>query len=444
MLDIFATQSDPDSGERLLNAFLRTTQGKGAEAQILGRSGLVEAYDLGGEVRALVVHKGGLYAIANGALWLLSGGTATSKGNLPDGVTRVAAGSSQIAITVSGLYYVYNSTGGTLALTTPGTMTNVVDVAHISGYFVLFGSNAGRDDGYIFSALDDATDFDALDFAFLEAEEDSVVGCAVDHLTLWAFGSRTVEKLYVSSSGGFAPDQSAMIEHGCRDKRTIAKADNRVFWVDEENSVQVGSGAESLVVSPRWVEDVLRASTILNAFVMRDRSHLLYVLVLQGKPALAYDITTGLWHERSAGVEQDAWTATCRENFEHAEYLGTTGGKVCTLSETTYTDDGTAFEFEATSAPLVFPYRAVVNKFQVITSGGSEDIGRTPQIMLQIAKSAAKNSPVWGEEKWANLPNIGQHGKKAVWRRLGQSYFWQARLRITDEVCRDIRGAAYE
>ena len=438
MLNVFATQSAADSGERLLNGYLRASAGKGAQAVILGRAGLVSSHQFGGPVRAFTVHKGSLYAVANGALWQLVSGTWTSKAVVPDGVTRIASGSGQIAIVVGGDYYVYNSTAETIAATTPGALTACVDVIHISGYFIVLGTHSGRDDGYIYSALDDATTFDALDFAFAEGEEDRLVGAIVDHLYVWLFGSKTTEKLYIGSAGP-TPDQSAILEHGCADNRTIAKADNRVFWVDERRKVEAGSGATAQVISPRWVDDILASATITGGFVFNERGAQFYCVTLSGRPALVYDITTGLWHERSDGVEKAAWTAGVAEWFDGQQYIGTTGGNVCTPTECVYADAGTVFEFEAVSDPNVEADPIVVRRLQIITDGGQEDIGRAPQIMMQVSKDGV----TWGRERWRNLAQLGEYGKVAEWHALGQSRYWQIRIRITDAVNRDIRGASY-
>lgn len=436
---MFTMQSAPDSGERVLNGFLRASKSKAAEARIIGRSGLVEQYDLGGRVQGQVVHQDELYVVAGNKLWRMDA-TPTDLGTLPDGEARLASGATQIGIVIRGDYYVYDSSATSLTLVTPGVITYAVDVCQLDGFFIIMGTGNGRGDCMQVSDLDDAATFDALDYAFTEANEDVIVGCTVDHGEIWVFGTRTTEKFYNDGVGlPLARNTSTFLEHGCAERDTIAKADNRVFWIGEDLVVYVGSGAETSVISQRWIEDLLQESTIESAFVFKDRGALFYCIRLTGRPALCYDITTGLWHERSTEYG-GTWIAVNREIWNGIDWIGTTTGALCTFDEDTYSDDGTAFTFEAVSGPIVEPNRVRISRLQVIFGGGGEDIGRTPQVMLQVSK----NGSTWGRERWRNLPNIGEYFKPVTWRALGMSRYWQARVRITDPVKRDLEGVFYE
>ena len=68
--------------------------------------------------------------------------------------------------------------------------------------------------------------------------------------------SRSVEVRY-AGSGGLTPDQTGYLEHGCCNRRTIAKADNRVFWVDENGVAQVATRGAAQVLSQRWIDEGL-------------------------------------------------------------------------------------------------------------------------------------------------------------------------------------------
>lgn len=440
MLSLFTTQSSRDSGERIVNGFLRAARGKAASARILGRSGLLRGHYFGtGQVRALVVHQDKLYVAASNALWRLDSAPVYIA-PLPDGVTRMVSGATQVAIVVESSYYVFDSGAGTVTAVTPGVITSVVDVCQIDGYFFVMGTGNGRNDCMQQSALDDATTFNALDYAFTETSEDGIVGCVVDHGEVWVFGTQTTEKFYNSGEGFvLTRNPSTFLEHGCIERETIAKADNRVFWVGEDRIVYAGSGAEATVISARWVEDRLQKIPVEGAFVFKDRGAPMYCIRITGYPAMVYDITTGLWHERST-FEGGEWIGTCRATYVGFDWIGTTTGAICSFNEDAFADDSYPFTFEAISAPLVESDRFRIKRLQIIFGGGGIGIDRTPKVMLRVSK----NGQTWGRERWRNLSTVGEYFKPVTWRSLGMSRYWQARIRITDQVNRDIEGVFYE
>lgn len=427
------------SGERLLNYFLRVSDGI-SQGILIGRSGLVEHVSLGARVRAAVDNNGTLYACAGGAVWKISGGTATSVGTVVDGATVMAASGTQVAIVTGGKYYICD--GSTTTAYGTGAITNPTGVAYQDGYFIVTGSSGGRNDALTVSALDDGATFNALDFAFAENAPDEIKGVISDHGELWLFGSKTVEVWY--NSGGadfpFQRNAGALMERGCHSGQTIAKEDNSVFWVGQDKVVYRSGGSNPEVISTREVEEVLDASTIEGAFTFEDRGHKFYAIRLTGKPTLCMDITTGLWSERSTGIADTSWTATCAATVGGVQYIGTASGKVCTQSDTVFTDDGETIKAEAVSTPLQtqFPGQSVS---RVIASLNTGTVDASGQIMLQTTRDGRN----WGVEKWRSLGSLGSYEKTPHWNGLGRFHpRFQVRLRITDPIKRDIYGVTYE
>lgn len=442
MLDIFARMSAPDTGERALNMFLRVNGSPVSTAALLGRGGLETQHDVGGPVRAAIVHRDQIFVVANGKLWRSVGGVVTGYGSFPDGVTRLASGATQIALVVGGRYYVWDDVAETVTLTTPGVLESVVDVAYMDGYFILAGSYGGRDDCLQITALFDATSLNPVDFAYAEGDSDGIRGLLSDHNELWVFGTRTTEKYYNSGDTfPFTRNKGGDQPVGGLSSTTFAAGGDRVYWVDDQKIARVGGGGSSSVIAEPWVTEKLQGSTIDSAFMVRDRGIDHFVIRITDGPALCYDLSTQLWHERSTGLDYGPWIATCRANLKGVEWVGTSTGKMCVLSATTYTDDGDDMMAEAVSAP-------VVNKLKRLTIGDvkllfrhlGEDIGRVPQVVLDIAH----DGKTFGEEKWRDMPAIGEYARQVTWKALGQASWWQARIRITDPVCRDLLGASYE
>jgi len=51
--------------------------------------------------------------------------------------------------------------------------------------------------------------------------------------------------------------------------------------------------------------------------------------------------------------------------------------------------------------------------------------------MLKISKD---NGHTWSDEKWRPFGKIGEYLSRGIWHRLGSSYSWVFKFRITDPV----------
>ena len=436
----FARQSKDDpgySGERLKNLFIRQSDGF-VGGVLIGRSGLKTHVDLGGPVRAIADDNGTMFAVANGAVFSISDGVATNVGAVADDVnTQIAIGTNEVAITAGGTYYVCDGTTTTAYAT--GAVTDPVGVAFMDGYFVVAGTSGGRSDAITVSDLDDGTTFDALDFAFAEGSSDEIVGIIRDHNEIWLFGGKTVEVWYNSGASGFPFERNAgaMLERGCT-TGTMAKEDNSTFWVGEDRRVYRSGGTSPQVISTREVENVLAEVGIVRGFTVDDKGHKFYVIKLAGRPAYAYDMTTGMWCEFSTGLGESEWSGACSARSGSAFYVGTDTGQVATLDAETYQDIGDYIEALAVSVPIVRADYFTINRVHLnVKSGRGDPAGN---IMLQ----ASKNGQSWGLEKWRLMGSLGEFFRRVVWHGFGASRRWQFRVRITDAVQRDIYGVQYD
>jgi hypothetical protein len=432
-------QAQAYSGERLLNWFLRPVDGV-SQGALIGRSGLVEQYDLGLNVRAAIESGEDLYAVAEERVWKVSGGSITQVGVVPDGVTSIAASGAEVAIVVDETYYVCDGS------TTTEYSTGAVDVprfvAYQDGYFIVAGEVAGRNDGFTVSGLNDGTTFNALDFAFAENTADEVTGLVSDHNELWFFGARTVERFYNSGAGDFpfVPNRSALIQSGCLDGQTISAGDSALFWVREDRKVVRASGSVPQVISTREVEEYLVGKTVGNGFHFTDRGHQFYALSIEGHPTLCYDLTTGLWCEFSTGATHEPWIANGTVWNQGTQYVMTSTGKLATFDESTFTDDGAIIRAEGYSIPIEFG--GGYQRLNHITA--HVDSGRTShEISPQIGLRVSRNGRTWGDEMLRDLAETGEYWKRAVWRGLGASRRFQVRLWMTDAVSRDCPGVYY-
>lgn len=439
----FATKSEPDrgySGERSLNYFVRPTDGL-SKAALLGRGGTVAQADVGGPVRAAIDFDGALYVVANGSLQKVVGSTVTVIGAVGSSEqVSMARNNSQIAFIVGNTYFV--SDGVTVSSCRTGAIEVPVWVEYLDGYMVVVGEGQGRKDLVTVSSLDDATTFAGLDFASAEDNPDRLLAITRNGSRLLLIGTRTIEEWYNSGDADFPLAPSGrVIEAGCYDARTIAKEDNSVFFLADDKIAHRSSGGVPWVITTRGIEDVLEAGEPHSACVFTERGHKFYALRMTNGPTLVYDITTQLWHERSTGTEGQPWYVTCAAMSGNIERLGTDTGKVVTIDRDTFTDDGATIVAQAIGLPVYNADGVRVSRVHVAFGGGSYSLDRTPQAMLETSR----DGHTWSQEKWRDLPKIGQHGKPVEWRALG--YFptrFQVRITITDHIPRDIYGVKYD
>ena len=478
MLVPFAQQSNAEeySGERLLNYFLRVEpSGSISPGVLIARAGLFANVNTGGRVRNMIEMAGDIYAVSGGFVFKydISAGTIASLGSVTDNAqVSMAENGQEVAIVTANTYYICD--GSTVTSYSTGAMTNPQWVVYVDGYFVLSGTVAGRDDGITISALDDGTTFDALEFAFAENAPDAIRGLAVLNTRVWAFGAQTVEKFWNSGNASFPFEvsKSETLDKGILNGRCWAKLDNSLCWIGDDKIVYRSGGGTPQVISTPSIKEALDASTIEDCYAFFDRGHEFFAIRRTEATTLCYDVTTGLWNERSTGLGEREWIPTCVEKVAGVQYYGTDTGKICVGVRALWQDDGTVINGEAISVPVmrnasefsideinmravtpnqtvgagtVEDYLETEDEEPILTEGGEPievllGIEAPPQIMLQMSDNGVE----WGLEQWEYLGDIGEYNRELLWTAQGMFTRAQMRVRVTDAVARDLYGVAYQ
>jgi len=442
----FATQSKASlrslgySGERLVNLFLRKSEGV-SKYPLVGRSGTVEFADVGAPVRNMVSMGGALYAVAGDTVFKVVSGSVTDVGKVSRiGIVYMSSSANEVAIVVDRKYYVCDGAATTQYST--GAITEPHGVTYQDGYFIVSGNIGTRRDGITVSGLDDGTTFNPLRFAFAENSPDGIQAIISVNGQLWALGWDTVELFYNSGAQDFPfqVNKGALIEQGCTRGRTVAKDDNSVFWVRPDGAVVRAAGVTPQVISTPEIQEMVNDGTLRNGFTFADRGQKFYCITFLDRTSLAYDLSTGLWAERSTGVGDMPWFCRVQATLNRVEYFGTTTGKIVTFDPDVFTDVGDVIEAVAVSVPVERNGEQFsINKVHLNIRSGGVDIGRTPRVMLQ----STDNGHVWSVEKWRNLGRKGEYYKRTSWGSFGSFRRAQFKLTITDAVPRDIYGVAY-
>jgi hypothetical protein len=386
------------------------------------------------------------YVVSGTELYSLDGTTATQiSGTLPaTGDIEWTASNIEIAMAVNGDGYIIDSSG--LNAITDTDFPSVSDVAYINGYFLWVTQDSGQ---FIWSAILDGQDYDALDFATAEESPDNLVGVIVDHEEILLFGTRTIET-WVTTGDADAPFTrrlGATRERGAISRASITQLDNTVFFVGDDRIVyRIGDGLERL--TSHAVEDALSQVAWADRAAIRGRAyaqdgHTFYVLDVPGQGTFAFDLATGLWHQRrSWGLT--LWGGDVIADVEGEWLIGSrTDGTIYKLDRDVFTEGFGPLEREATAGVPVMSGRPIAQSVSLDIQTGDGPLtgqGATPQVMLDYSDDLGRT---WSNEIRRSFGETGEYNTRVTWRRLGRMKAPGRiyRFRVTDPVRTVIHGA---
>lgn len=195
----------------------------------------------GGGFRGAEVMAGVPYVVQGEGLYTFAevGGVPTSLGFIDGNATGsgtdfqrcvIDTDGTQLVITTGDKSYVYTTSGGVVEIT-DGDLDAADSSAHLDSRFY-FDQPSGQ---FSASALNDATAFDASDFASAESFGDDIVRVlAVDQL-LYLFGERSIEIWYSSGVGRPPVERQEVIDEvGIIGRYAVTVIDNVIYWIDDQ------------------------------------------------------------------------------------------------------------------------------------------------------------------------------------------------------------------
>ena len=439
------------SNERLVNLYVRAFPDAGlAPALIKQTDGLVSFADLGTDqpVRAAIVSGSLVYAISGGKLFSVS--SAGSVVELDDTLTDALNTSvfdndnGEIGIAAGGVYSVWDIAGGTMSTPSMNALTGPQHVAYLDGYGILADTATDR-----FQTTDasDATTLNALSFSSADYLNDGIVSLIAYQSYLWILGERTTEIWRNTGASATFPFQrvsGGILQRGCFGAKTVAADDQSVFYVGDDRSVYRILESSPTRISTHAVERRLRNyqdGSELTGFTWTEDGHKFYALRFPDAPAYVYDMSTGVWHERSSDVfGEAAWTAYTAIRAFGYELIGSSDGMLYRLDPTAYDEAGTAICRIAESSPVSEgDMRTNLDRVSINVKTGYVDIGREPQIALQVSRDGKLYTP----EKFRGMSDLGDYSRVLSWHGMGRARRHQAKFKTTDPVPISIYGATY-
>lgn len=392
--------------------------------------------------RGSIVFQNKLFVVGGNTLYeISSAGGATSRGTIPGtGFCPMSENGAQLVIVTEPDAYVWN--GSTLAqITDPDfTARGALDSTFVDNFILFIEPNSGR---FFGSELGDATAYDALDFATAETYPDNLVGLTADHGQVFLAGKTSCE-LWDNIGGSgfpFGRNFNGVIEQGCSAGRSIVKADQTVFWLDDELIFRRLDGVTPIRVSQHGVEQMWGGYATIDdaeAFAFTIDGHINIAINFPTEEATwIVDLTTNQWHERES-KNSTRWRTRWAQKAYGKIWCGDQDtGKVGILDPEVFDEHGDVMISKWTY-PSVYSDgdTAFHNRLEIIAEvgvGNADDLD--PKIMMEVSDDGGKTFDFLPD---TDLGAMGKYRTKVTWWRLGSSDDRVYRGSIADKVRRAI------
>lgn len=439
------------SSERLLNCFIeRQPPTSKSQSPIFGAPGL-DAFATvdGGPIRGMWNFQGVLYVVSGIQLWSVdSAGNVAQLGTgiLGSNPVGMADNGVQLCI-VNGLAgYIYTVANGLVQITDLNFFP-AKNVMFMDGYFIF--DRAGTNE-YFLSALYDGTTYNGLDFASAEAKPGFLQTTAQNLQLLFLFCSQHIEIWYDSGANNFPFERYAggVINYGTESPHTVIAQDGALFFLGQDKIFYRLQANVPIRVSTHPMETIIAADGDLTkawttTYSIEGHKFIVLHLPASGR-TLAFDISTGKWHERESFNAQGAGLGLWRgayaiEIYQNVLVGDGITGQIGKMDWKTYTEYGVVMPMIATSITYHKPKkRLFLPLFELdvqpgvgLTSGQGQD----PQIFLELSRDGGET---FRGRPTRSLGKIGAYKTRVRWKRNGWARAWVLRITITDPVFRCI------
>lgn len=307
--------------------------------------------------------------------------------------------------------------------------------AYLDGFFIW--NRRGTNQFFVSPSFWNGTDpLDPLDIASKIGGPDQIIAIASIHRELWIIGQLTSEVWFNSGGVDFPFERlpGVFIDHGMLRGYTLAQADVSLFWLSRDRQGQMmvfkseGYGAvrisdHAFEYAVRDYEDVTDAI----GFCYQLEGQTFYVITFPtADHTWAYDLSTGLWHERmwldENGVEH-RHRANCATNVYNMVVCGDhTNGKLYHWDMDTYTDDGDPIRRIRSMPHIVVDGRRVsYNEISLDMQVGEVPALQDdddPEVLLRWSDTGGAS---WGDTVPMPFSRTGDYLRRMNVRRLGMA-----------------------
>lgn len=379
-------------------------------------------------------------------------GAYTLLGNIADGgAVSMANNGTQMVVVVPETQQAWVATTTTLAQITDTDFPGATTVTYLNGFHVFSRPDSTT---FFWSAINNATAYDALDFASAESAPDALVVVRRVGDFLWLFGTDSIE-IWSGATNGEVPFtelNGGLIQQGIGARFGAADYDGKPYWIGSNRIFYRGEGASAVRISTHAIEQAWAGyATVTDArvWVYEQEGHSFIVATFpEAGDTWVYDIATQTWHERESEPEQygGLWRAIGGVAFGGAVLAGdAVDGRIYVVDPTFCSEDGDAIIRVATGAPLVNEgKRLILSKLEIdmetgvgLTSGQGSD----PKVWLSASDDGGRT---FSYDMEASLGGIGQYRTRVRFLRLGAARERVYRLQMSDPVRTTIIAANFE
>lgn len=439
-------RSLPVSAQRIINWMpeLQTPDAK-ARVILVPTPGLILFVTLpGSPIRGLHVMGADLYAVAGVKVCKVAvDGTFTVLGEIPQGgLVSMDDNGTQLVIVMpenSRAWVVTTTTLQEISDTDFTTLGGASTVTVLNGRHVFTRPDSTE---FFLSALNDATDFNALEFASAEASADNLVRALRVGLYLWLFGERTIEVWNAVGAPDDFPFQRAsgsLIERGCAAAFSCVNVAGSPFWLGDDRVVYRAEGVVPQRITTHAIDQTIAGYETVSdavAWTYDQEGHRFYVLSFPSAgDTWVYDLTTGSWHERES-EGRGVWRCWLGTQYGGGVIAGDNqDGRLYVLSPVVSDELGEPIIRVATGSCFhsegrrVFASRLHLDcetGVGLLTGQGSE-----PVAWLSHSDDGGRT---WSSERWARLGRQGAYRTRVEWRRLGAARERVFRIQMSDPV----------
>jgi hypothetical protein len=290
-----------------------------------------------------------------------------------------------------------------------------------------------------FSALEDFTSWDSLDFWARNQTSDNYVALAVLRDRIWAFGSESTDLMYDSGAADvpFVPYPSAILYEGIVGPNAWTTDGQAMYWLAQNNQgrayVLRAVEGQAQPISTDAIDFALAQAPRLNdtetlTYSAEGHTHLTWVVPTSCDCGRGYTFDTkeGLWHERNSWDQGQAqffrWRARGVASTSAGVIVGDyASGDVYALSLDEFTENGAMIR-RVRRAPYLsgdasFGFLDQIELGAQMGVGLNTGQGSDPTILARVSRDGAMTWTPWVS---ASLGAMGQYLNRAVWRRLGR------------------------
>jgi hypothetical protein len=184
----------------------------------------------------------------------------------------------------------------------------------------------------------------------------NLVSIISDHREVLVLKEDSVEVYYNSGNADFPFARTQVVERGCRAPSSVAKDQNRVYWLGEDLKVYAMAGYQPEAISTAAVSDLIESSSspeTATGWTYQQGGHSFYMLSFVDY-TFGYDIDTGLWHRRKS-KNSERWRVSAHVYMPRwgQHIVGDYNtGSLFELSTSVYDEDGDDLIRTAVGPPI--------------------------------------------------------------------------------------------